>query len=219
MTDQAQESNLAHERADRPKRRHEERAEKAVGWWRALQPKDLATGGKSAGDRATLAKLRRHSNPLELVSEPATGDLFRALHFRAPSPQQHDRGGVTDYERAAVLAGVLAHVKPPSISGSFASAMKGHGDRAVVSAIRMKRFMAAREPEDVLRQFQRILAMLGDKANVYDVAENVLAWLDDTPAGDRARTRFAFKYHGTVLEDADDRDAETAAPTDPQTKA
>ena len=61
--------------------------------------------------------------------------------------------------------------------------------------------MAAREPEEVLRQFQRILAMLGDTADVQNVAENVLAWLDPSPAGDRARTRFAFAYHGTTLED------------------
>ena len=117
-----------------------------------------------------------------------------------------------------VLAGVLAHIRKPASRPApdwLARAMgTKNGDRAVVSAIRMKRFMAARDPEDVLRQFQRVLAMLGDTADVHNVAETVLAWLDPTPAGDRARTRFAFAYHGTTLEDADPLDGGATAPTD-----
>ncbi len=199
--------------------KYHKRAEAAFVWWKALQPQQHA-GGTTPGDRATLARLRRSGNPAELAVEPATADLFRELKFDATT--LYERSIDQDIATAAVLAGVLAHIRKPAkaMRDSLARAMGGkRGDRAVVSAIRMKRFMAAREPEDVLRQYQRILAMLGDAADVRDVAENVLAWLDPSPVGDRARTRFAFAYHGTTLEDAETLDAEATSSTDTDTKA
>lgn len=177
-------------------------AHAALTWWETLQPQQREHG-TTAGERAKLAALRRSGALAELAIEPATAELFHKLTLRADNPTERslDRDIVT----AAVLAGVLAHIRKPvkPARDSFARAMGAQrGDRAVVSAIRMKRYMAAREPEDVLRQFQRILAMLGNAADVQNVAENVLAWLDPSPAGDRARTRFAFAYHGTTFEDA-----------------
>lgn len=202
----------------KPSRRwskYSEQAGAAFRWWNAMKPQPHEHG-TTPGDRAALARLRRSGNPLELAVEPATAELFRKLAFDGTSPSE--RSIDRDIATAAVLAGVLAHIRKP-VGGSLARAMGGkRGDRAVVSAIRMKRFMAAREPEDVLRQYQRILAMLGDTADVRDVAENVLAWLDPSPAGDRARTRFAFAYHGTTLEDADSLEVEPA-PSSAHTKA
>ncbi len=191
----------------------------AFRWWNALQPQQYEHG-TTPGDRATLARLRRSGNPAELAVEPATAALFQKLKFDSTNPSERliDR----DIATAAVLAGVLAHIRKPAkpTRDSLARAMGGKGgDRAVVSAIRMKRFMAAREPEDVLRQFQRILAMLGDTADVQNVAENVLAWLDPSRDGDRARTRFAFAYHGTMFEDADPLDGAPLSPTETSTKA
>jgi len=188
---------------DRRWSKYSEQAGVAFRWWNALQPKQDERGA-IPGDRATLARLRRGGDPAELAVEPATAELFRMLKFDATNSTE--RSVDRDIATAAVLAGVLAHIRKPAnpVRDSLARAMGGRGgDRAVVSVIRMKRFMAAREPEEVLRQFQRILAMLGDAADVQNVAENVLAWLDASPAGDRARTRFAFAYHGTTLEDAD----------------
>ena len=180
----------------------------AYRWWNALQPTQHEHG-TTPGDRATLARLRRSGNPLALAVEPATADLFRKLQFE--SAKASERSLDRDIATAAVLAGILAHIRKP-VGGSLARAMGAKkSDRAVVSAARMKRFMAAREPEDVLRQYQRILAMLGDAADVRDVAENVLAWLDSSPSGDRARTRFAFAYHGTALEDTETLDAEPSS--------
>jgi len=195
----------------RPRSRYSAQAGAAWQWWNAMQPQKRENG-TTPGDRATLARLRRCSHPAELAVEPATAELFGKLKF--------DRSTATegDIATAAVLAGVLSHIRTLS-SGSLARTMGARqGERAIVSAIRMKRFMAAREPEDVLRQFQRILAMLGDTADVRDVAASVLAWLDPSPAGDRARTRFAFAYHGATLEGADDLEADetSSAVTSPE---
>ena len=192
--------------------KHRTRAEAAYRWWNTLQPQQHERG-TTPGDRATLARLRRSGSPLELAVEPATADLFHKLKFDSANPTE--RRIDQEITTTAVLAGVLAHIRTSARAERdwLARAMGGkRGDRAVVSAIRMKRFMAAREPEDVLRQFQRILAMLGDTADVRNVAENVLAWLDPSAAGDRARTRFAFAYHGTAFEELDVSDAPTVIP-------
>lgn len=192
----------------RPGSKYRKRADAAYYWWDAMQPQ-VRKNGVTPGDRATLARLRRSANPFELAVEPATADLFRKLW------PENRKAADTDIATAAVLAGVLAHIRTLTRGASLARAMGArNGERAVISAIRMKRFMAAREPEDVLRQYQRILAMLGDSADVRNVAECVLAWRDPSPAGDRARTRFAFEYHGTTLEDAEDLVAEIAPATE-----
>ncbi len=212
-------STGADKKPDRRVSKYTKQAEAAFHWWDAMQPKDRGRG-VTPGDRATLARLRRSSNPAELAVEPATADLFRKLKLGNASASE--RAIDQDIATAAVLAGILAHIRKPvsPARDSLARAMGGkHGDRSVVSAIRMKRFMAAREPEDVLRQFQRILAMLDDAADVRNAAENVLAWLDPSPAGDRARTRFAFAYHGTTLEDADPLDGAATSLPDTSTKA
>ena len=184
----------------RPWSRYTVQAGAAFHWWNALQPQKRENG-TTPGDRATVARLRRCSHSMELAVEPATAELFGKLRF------DHAKATDQNIATAAVLAGVLAHIRKQA-AGSLARAMGARqGERAIVSAIRMKRFMAAREPEDVLRQFQRILAMLGDAADVRDVAATVLAWLDPSPVGDRARTRFAFAYHGATIDDASDLDA------------
>ena len=60
---------------------------------------------------------------------------------------------------------------------------------------RFKHLVSARGDEEILIAFRRVVAMLGRTANVKDLARLILSWTDDE-AGDRARTRFAFDYHG-----------------------
>jgi CRISPR system Cascade subunit CasB len=60
---------------------------------------------------------------------------------------------------------------------------------------RFRKLMAARTNDEILTGFRRVVTILGGTANVRDLALRVLSWTDDE-AGDRARTRFAFDYHG-----------------------
>lgn len=185
------------------------RALSAMGWWKSLQPQELSEGrGRTQGDRASLARLRRASSVFEVACEPSIARLHALLEFEEPNSTH-------DIVTTAVLAGVLAHIKEYA-KPRFATAMAGPaGEREIVSALRMRRFMVARDPEDVMLQFRRIIAMLDRKANVFSVALQVLHWLDDSDAGARARTRFAFAYHGQTLAAPESGDADDTS--DPPT--
>lgn len=198
-------------RADRPVK--VQRALGALGWWKSLQPRQLADGrGTTPGDRATLARLRRATSAFEAACEPSVSDLHRLLKFDAANR-------APDIICSAVLAGVLAHIRTNSKSRLAAAMGKPIGDRQFISALRLRRFMAARGPDDVMLQFRRVIAMLDHTANVFDVALLIQHWLDPTEAGDRARTRFAFAYHGhaPAAPDSDDGESEPEGDADEPT--
>lgn len=164
-----------------------ERAAAARRWWRSLQP-DEQTGQR--GDRATLARLRRAGSIMETAAEPATADLFGRLKFEHPE---------RNLPRAALIAAVLAHVRRDDSSKTVARAIGtprgGDGTTALLTPLRFKRLIAAREPDDLLISFRRAVAILDDTVNVKDLARQLLAWTDERHS-DRARTLFAFDYHG-----------------------
>lgn len=151
-------------------------------WWSNLRPSE-----KSPGDRAALARLRRCVSPMEAAAESATSDLFHALGFHSPEK---------NLERVAVLAIVLSGVRENN-RGKIARALgpsKDKADDAILTPLRLRRFLAARGAGETLVAFRRVVRMLGGVADVNDLAELVLAWNEDG-AGDRARVRFAFDYH------------------------
>jgi CRISPR system Cascade subunit CasB len=131
---------------------------------------------------------------MEAAAEPATIDLFKRLGF-----QRHN--AARDLPRAAVIAAVLAHVTEvikaggPSIARAIGPTDPKDASSALLKPLRLKRLMAAREPDDVLIQFRRTVAILDHTANVTDLAKQLLAWTDNE-RGDLSRTIFVFDYHG-----------------------
>ena len=169
---------------------YKDEAGDAWKWWNSLQPNEQI---KQRGDRASLAKLRRASSVMEAAAEPVTADLFKALGFI--------RSGATrDLPRAALIAAVLAHipkakdVKSPTLARAIGTPRGGGDTTQLVTPLRLKRLVAAREPDDLLISFRRTIAILKDTANVKDVAHQLLLWTDEIQA-DRARTKFMFDYH------------------------
>jgi len=170
-----------------------ERAAAARRWWSSLGPIKLPDGRQRPGDRAALARLRRCSSVIEAAAEPAVGKLFRALEFDPKTDARH-------IGRVAVLAAVLAHVRKNDerkISIAIGAPRGGEASEAVVKPNRFRALMAARTEDEILTLFRRVVAMLGDTANVRDLARLILGWTDDE-AGDRARIDFAFAYHGAA---------------------
>ena len=166
----------------------------AARWWSSLQPQRRNDGSWSSGDRASLSRLRRASSILDALAEPATAYLFRKLGL----PDKDDGASRI---RAALLAGVLSHVRNDDRGRSIASVIGSRrGDaesQQLVTPLRFKRLIAAREPDELLTAFRRVVAILGDTANVKDLARTLLAFTDpDDRRADIARTRFAFDYHG-----------------------
>lgn len=168
----------------------EEQADVAWKWWRSLQPLETKDGAKIPGDRAALARLRRSSSSLEAATEPATARLFKELGLMKTEQ---------NICRTAVLAAVLAHVREPNPSQRIAEAIGApagaDANEALVKPNRFKHLVSARGDEEILIAFRRVVAMLDRKANVKDLSKLILSWTDDE-FGDKARTRFAFDYHG-----------------------
>lgn len=176
----------------------------AWSWWNRLQPREVDSR-MVPGDRAAVARLKRAANIMEAAAEPATGDLYDKLGRANPDD---DRRGFSkehatrDLPRAALLAAVLAHVrdddrKNKSIAEAIGAPRGGEETTALVTPIRFKRLVAARQADDLLIAFRRVVALLGKTANVKDLAMQILAWTDGRTA-DIARTRFAFAYHGAA---------------------
>lgn len=169
---------------------YDAQAKRANEWLATLRPRRL-DDRIIAGDRAAIARLKRASSVIEAAAEPATFDLFEALGFK----REH---AARDLPRAAVIAAVLAHVSETRLE-SMAHTIgtpRGGGDTTpLLTPLRLKRLLAASDPDDVLTAFRRVLAIAGGTANVPDLAVQLLAWTDGE-RGDLTRTHFAFDYHG-----------------------
>lgn len=165
----------------------------AYTWWRQLQPQEDGEGVNRRGDRAAAARLRRAASILEAAAEPATVDLYRRLGFTRPE---------VDLGRAALVAAVLAHVRKDDPGHSVAEAIgapkSGDAETALISPLRFKRVIAARDPDDLLIAFRRVIAILGGKADVKNITAVLLGFTDERWA-EITRTRFAFAYHGAAL--------------------
>ena len=168
----------------------------ALAWWNSLQsgpPHD----GRKGGDPGALARLRR-ADLVVAAMEEVTIDLCRRLAPISNLPP--DRL----FERAALIAAVLAHVRANDGRKVAAAAGEKVGDdRRVLHPLRLRRLFAARTPGDCLIAFRRLVALLDKKANVADLAANLLDWLDAV-RGDWRRTRWAFDYYGAAIATPDD---------------
>ncbi len=176
----------------------------ALTWWSALQPNPDKTKVRK-GDSGALARLRR-SELIEAATEEATADLCRRLQSFVRFP------GTGSLERAAVIAAVLAHIREHDSSRTVATAAgqaKGD-DQRVLQPLRLRRLLAATTPDESLIAFRRLVALLGHKVNVADLAECLFDWPDET-RGQRRRTRFAFDYYGAGAAAPED----SAAPDNP----
>jgi CRISPR system Cascade subunit CasB len=128
---------------------------------------------------------------MEAAIEPATAVLYQRLAFAHPQ---------RDLPRAALLAAVLAHVREERnepLARAIGTPKAGESSAALVSPLRLRRLMAAREPDDLLTLFRRIVAILGNTANIRDLARQLIAWTD-ARFGDISRTQFAFAYHNAA---------------------
>lgn len=158
-------------------------SEAAVSWWRALQPDPER---KRPGDRAALARLRRVSSVAEAMQEPATIALFRRIGAK----------GAEALPDVAVLAAVLAHVREDVLTRS-AARLVGPDDpdkpeTAVMSPLRFRRLMEAREPDERLVAFRRMAALAGGRLPVRDLAETLLDWSEER------RSRWVYEYWNAV---------------------
>jgi CRISPR system Cascade subunit CasB len=180
------------------------RALKAAIWWAALQRTHPDGTPNPTADPGALARLRRSATPGEALAERATIALCRELGCRADD---------NIVESVAVLAIVLAHVREDRRGQKLGQCLgpnSENGDTPLLSELRLRRLLAARDGAELLRGFREVVALLGDRAPVLDLATLMLGWLDDE-RGERLRTRFLFDYHGASDAAPPDTDEPAAA--------
>jgi CRISPR system Cascade subunit CasB len=159
-------------------------AKHAERWWRSLIDPER-------GDRATLAELRRCSEPGEVAFLPAFYRLLRKLGEKLP-----DRNLQSLVEPVAVAAMVLAHVHNPH-TGHPARQLGPEDPRRAdslrkMSDLRFRALLQARTAEEVARMLSRAVRMLGGTADPTLLAAAVFGW------GDRTRREWAFEYYGAA---------------------
>lgn len=144
----------------------------AAEWWRGL-----------ANDRGDRADLRRCGTVLQVQLLPK----YHALARRLPRESADDWRAA----RLAVVAGLLAHVVEDTGSGSFPAmlATSVTGERSPFSGLRFRRLLACDAPDDLLVTFRRAIQVLGGRAPVASLANDLLHW------NDRTRKVWAATYY------------------------
>lgn len=146
-------------------------------WFRSLEE-----------DRGERAALRRSDDPAACAFRPAFHRLRRRLSAL---------GKVND-DALAVVAVLVAGVRKDAYGAPFPRRLwGGNKDKPVLSELRLQRLLQEGAAEDVLRQLRRALAMVGNEADVADLAH--WAYRLAQPAlRDRAARDFAYAYYGAV---------------------
>jgi CRISPR type I-E-associated protein CasB/Cse2 len=171
----------------------------ALRWWDSLRPQSKQ-GGRKGGNPGALARLRR-ANLAGAAMEEVTIDLFKRLAGVSKLPRD------VLFERAALIAAVLAHVREEDDRKVVAAAAGEQigDDQRRVHPLRLRRLLAAQSDADSLIAFRRLVALLGKRVNVADLAESLLDW-PDAVRGDKRRRRWAFDYYGAGSAAPEDND-------------
>ena len=152
----------------------------ASSWWRDLQPQD-DEGKSRRGDRGALARLRRCASVMDAASEPATFALCRKLEATE-----------RDLARVALLAAVLAQVREHDGRLRVARQLGAQNREtpAVMSDLRFRRLVQSDTDDEKLIGFRRLVALVGRKLNVADLADGVVNW-----EWEATRRRWIYAYH------------------------
>src|SRR5262249_13888518 len=112
-------------------------------WWSALQPDSGHVAGKG-GNAGASARLRR-ADLIGASMEEVAIDLFRRLAPISKLPRE------TLFERTALIAAVLAHVREDNSRKVAAAAGETMGgEQRVLHPLRLRRLFAARTPAECL---------------------------------------------------------------------
>lgn len=153
-------------------------------WWIALDD--------NRGDRA---ELRRCEELLQVIQTPAFQRIRRQLLEMGLKPENGER------DRLAAVVGLVAHVTSaadpalqkalPPLAQAFSE-----GDKPAVSPLRFRQLLDARTDDELFTRLRRVLPLVKDRANLFDLANAVFYW------GDGVRKRWVYDYRWPARETA-----------------
>jgi CRISPR system Cascade subunit CasB len=156
-------------------------------WCQALQPQDVGGTPVSPAlrhlSRADRAKLKRCTSIEELEIEPASNLLVDHLSRHAWTKRPHLKSWLEkqDYGALFLIAGVLAQVKKDlgdgkSLAWRVGNANTSKSTPVLMSELRFKRLLGARDVEDFYRQARRGVELAKGGVDAVVLADDLLAW-------------------------------------------
>lgn len=144
-------------------------------WWQGLE-----------NDKGARAELRRAHN-LTAVALTAGYQRFYRQALNAHWPEA---AAPWQNERLAAIVGLLVHVK--SNDDRKLADIMSEGERPAFSVLRFRRLLEAPTLDDVFLSLRRALPVVGHKANVHQIANDILHW------GDKTKKEWAYAYRWPV---------------------
>jgi CRISPR type I-E-associated protein CasB/Cse2 len=172
-----------------------DRGDHALDWW-------LRLSNRHHGDPGTVARLRRSRSSLEAMQVPGALELARRVGAIPREGQAPDWKVRAALDLARVLARVREHEPnehPMRAAGwkHFPGARRESDageDRPALSEARFRRLLLTGDGEEKVTAFARLIALLGGRVKVDDLARDFMSW-NDPGRGDRVRERWAFVYY------------------------
>ncbi|MDD5450975.1 MAG: type I-E CRISPR-associated protein Cse2/CasB [Desulfovibrionales bacterium] len=137
---------------------------------------------------AARAELRRAQTPLDVAQVGFYHVLIRRLRKAGYGLNSYNS------DKVAVAAALVARIRYHNGNNFFAAQMAKEKFKGTpfISKMRLKRILAAEEHEDVIRELSSAIRIMGDRANITDLADAVVNWNDWT------RRDWLYRYHGNT---------------------
>lgn len=156
-------------------------------WWHDLLHDTFNQDGLliRKADRASCAILRRCTSLDAVTLSPAYQRCYRyMLACNAWSTDAEN----WQKDKLAVIAGLLAHVKAEDTQRLPIQMSELDGDRPKVSELRFCDLLKIETTDDLFVSLRRTLPLIDNKANIYQLANDVYFW------GDKTKKDWAYSY-------------------------
>jgi CRISPR system Cascade subunit CasB len=150
-------------------------------WWLGLEE-----------DRASRAVLRRCATLDAVTLSDAYQHFYRYMLACGWSENASD----WQRDKLAAIAGLLAHVKTDDTQRLPIKMSELAGDRPLVSELRFRDLLKIETNDDLFVSLRRALPLIDNKANIYQLANDVYFW------GDKTKKEWAYSYRWPVKQSA-----------------
>lgn len=151
-------------------------------WWQGLED-----------DRASRAVLRRGASLNAVALSDAYQRFYRYMLACNAWPED---AAPWQNDKLAAIAGLLAHVKTESTQRLPIQMSELNGDKPQVSELRFSSLLKVQTTDDLFVSLRRILPLIDKKSDIYQLANDVYFW------GDNTKKQWAYSYRWPVRQSA-----------------
>lgn len=166
-------------------------------WWYGLHYDTRNQDGLliRKADSASRAVLRRCAS----IDEVALSDAYQRFYryMLACNAWLADSKN-WQKDKLAAIAGLLAHVKtePENAEHLSVTMYDKRNEKLLVSELRFRNLLKIESTDDLFVGLRRTLPLIDNKANVYQLANDVYYWSDEI------RKKWAYSYHWPAKQSA-----------------